>query len=83
MYASSNKLLILLCEQPAEYITPIITEECKDGQETRIMILFAWDNLDRARQFVQSEDLRQAMQRAGVADQPDIYLLEEVERVSV
>jgi hypothetical protein len=27
--------------------------------------------------------LRQTMQRAGVADQPDIYFLEEVEHVSV
>jgi heme-degrading monooxygenase HmoA len=47
-----------------------------------LVILFEWDDLEKARQFVQSEDLRQAMQRAGVADQPDIYFLEEVEHVS-
>ncbi len=46
-----------------------------------LVILFEWDDLERARQFAQSEDLRQAMQRAGVADQPDIYFLEEVEHV--
>ncbi len=47
-----------------------------------LVILFEWDDLEKARQFAQSEDLRQAMQRAGVADQPNIYFLEEVERVS-
>lgn len=47
-----------------------------------LVILFEVDDLERARQFVRSEDLRQAMQRAGVSDQPDIYLLDEVERVS-
>jgi quinol monooxygenase YgiN len=46
-----------------------------------LVILFEWDDLERARQFAQSEDLRQAMQQAGVADQPDIYFLEEVEHV--
>ena len=48
-----------------------------------LVILFEWDDLEKARQFTQSEDLRQTMQRAGVADQPDIYFLEEIEHVSV
>jgi heme-degrading monooxygenase HmoA len=47
-----------------------------------LVILFEWDDLEKAGRFVQSEDLRRAMQRAGVADQPDIYFLEEVEHVS-
>jgi hypothetical protein len=41
------------------------------------------DDLEKARQFVQSEDLRQTMQRSGVSDQPDLYFLEQVERVPV
>jgi heme-degrading monooxygenase HmoA len=48
-----------------------------------LIILFDWDDLERARQFTQSEDLRQAMQRAGVADQPDIYFLETAEHLPV
>ena len=48
-----------------------------------LVILFEWDDLERARQFAESDDLRETMQRAGVADQPDIYFLEEVERVPV
>ena len=47
-----------------------------------VLILFEWDNMERARQFIQSEDLRQTMQRAGVSDQPDLYYLDEVEQLS-
>jgi heme-degrading monooxygenase HmoA len=45
-----------------------------------MVILFRWDTLENARRFAQSDDLREAMQRAGVADRPDIYFLDEVER---
>jgi heme-degrading monooxygenase HmoA len=47
-----------------------------------LLILLEWDNLSNGRQFTQSEDLRKAMQRAGVADRPDVYFLEEVERTT-
>ncbi len=40
------------------------------------------DDLEKARQFVQSEDLRQAMERSGVAGQPDVYFLDLVDRPS-
>src|SRR5919199_4326009 len=45
------------------------------------VILLEWEDLEDARRFAQSEDLRETMQRVGVADQPDIYFLEEVETV--
>jgi heme-degrading monooxygenase HmoA len=49
-----------------------------------VVILFDWDDLEQARKFTQSEDLRQVMQQAGVADKPDIYfLLDAVEHVPV
>jgi uncharacterized protein (DUF1330 family) len=47
-----------------------------------LVILLEVDELDKARQFAESQDLRQAMQRVGVADRPDVYFLEEVERPS-
>jgi hypothetical protein len=50
-----------------------------DPNET--LILLEWPGLEDARRFGQSEDLRETMQRAGVAEQPDIYFLEEVEKV--
>ena len=42
-----------------------------------LLVLLEWDNLDKARQFAQSPELREAMQRAGVVDKPDIYFLEK------
>jgi heme-degrading monooxygenase HmoA len=52
-----------------------------DPNET--VVLFEWDNVENARTFTQSQDLRETMQRSGVADQPDIYFFEEVEEVRV
>ena len=45
------------------------------------VILLEWDDLEKARRFAQSENLRETMERAGVTDQPDIYFLEEVDTV--
>ena len=47
-----------------------------------IVILLEWDELENARQLIQSEDLREAMQRSGVADEPDIYFLDDAGRTS-
>lgn len=49
---------------------------------SEVVILLEWDDLKRARQFAGSEDLRKAMERAGVSAKPDVYFLEEVERPS-
>lgn len=47
---------------------------------SEVLVLLEVEDLGRARQFVRSEDLRQAMQRAGVVDQPTIYFLHEAGR---
>jgi heme-degrading monooxygenase HmoA len=46
-----------------------------------LVILFEWDDLEKVRRFGQSDELRQKMQQAGVADRPDFYFLEEIERL--
>jgi len=46
-----------------------------------LVMLLEWDSLENARKFAHAEELREAMRRAGVADQPDVYFLEEVEQV--
>jgi heme-degrading monooxygenase HmoA len=46
-----------------------------------LVILLEWDSLENAQRFANADDLREAMQRAGVADQPDVYFLEEVEQL--
>ena len=47
-----------------------------------LVVILEWDDLNNARQFVGSDDLRQAMERAGVADQPNIYFLDQVDTPS-
>lgn len=44
-----------------------------DPNET--VILFEAEDVQKAREFAASSDLREAMQRAGVVDKPDIYFL--------
>jgi heme-degrading monooxygenase HmoA len=48
-----------------------------------VLILLEWDDLERARLFADSDDLREAMDRAGVTGRPDIWFLEDVDRPSV
>jgi heme-degrading monooxygenase HmoA len=48
-----------------------------------VILLFEWENLEKARQFAQSSNLREIMQQAGVIDQPDIYFFETVENIPV
>jgi hypothetical protein len=48
-----------------------------------LVLLFEWDNLGNARKYVRSEQLREAMKWAGVVGEPDVCLLEEVEKGSV
>ena len=40
-----------------------------------VILLFETNDLDKARAFASSDDLRQKMQEAGVTDKPDMYFL--------
>ena len=42
-----------------------------------VWVLLEWDDLFRARLFVKSDDLQEALARAGVTDRPDYWHLEE------
>ena len=41
-----------------------------------VIPLFSVEDLDKAKAFGGSDDLRQAMQKAGASDKPDVYFLE-------
>jgi quinol monooxygenase YgiN len=43
-----------------------------------VLLLLEWDDRERARLFVDSDDLQEAMTQAGVAGEPDIWFLEDV-----
>ena len=49
---------------------------------SEIVILLEWDEMENARQFIQSADLREEMKRHGLADEPDIYFLDDAGRTS-
>jgi heme-degrading monooxygenase HmoA len=52
------------------------------NDHNEIITILHWENLDKARSFAQSDDLRKVMEQAGVIGKPDIYFLEEVEKIT-
>ena len=40
-----------------------------------VIMLFSAEDLEKAKAFAASDDLGQAMQKAGVSDKPDVYFL--------
>ncbi len=48
-----------------------------------VFVLLEWDDLERARFFADSDDLREVMARAGVSGEPEIWFLEELGRPAV
>jgi hypothetical protein len=46
------------------------------GNPNEVVILFEAKDLNRARAFADSADLRETMQRLGVEGKPDVYFLE-------
>lgn len=48
-----------------------------DADPSEVWILLEWDDLFRARLFVKSDDLGEAIIRADVVEEPDYWFLEE------
>lgn len=46
---------------------------------TEVLVLLEWDDLERARLFVDSDDLQEAMSRSGLTGEPEIWFLEDVD----
>jgi hypothetical protein len=42
-----------------------------------VILLFSAQDLNKAKEFARSDDLRQKMQQAGVTDKPDVWFLED------
>jgi hypothetical protein len=42
-----------------------------------VIVLFEAEDIDRAKAFAESADLRATMQEVGVVDKPDIYFLND------
>ena len=49
---------------------------CRNADDpNEVLLLFSMEDLDKAKAFTASDDLRQAMEKAGVSDKPDVYFL--------
>lgn len=51
-----------------------------DADPNEVWIWLEWDDLFRARLFVKSDDLIEAIERGGVTDHPDYWFLDDGER---
>lgn len=47
------------------------------GDSNEVVVLMEWSDLGKAREFSQSEVLREGMAEAGLMDRPDVYFLED------
>ena len=48
----------------------------------QVVVLTQFENLERVKSFVESDELRTAMQKAGVKGNPEIIFIEETERIT-
>jgi heme-degrading monooxygenase HmoA len=48
-----------------------------------VLVLTEWNDLKKAREFTQAEDLRSTMERAGVISKPEFFFLNGEERFSL
>jgi heme-degrading monooxygenase HmoA len=51
-----------------------------DEDMNNLFLMFAWDNKENAQRFFESSELRDTMQRAGVAEAPEIHFLNEADK---
>jgi heme-degrading monooxygenase HmoA len=45
-----------------------------------LVVLTEWENIEIAKNFVESEELKNTMVKAGVIGRPAVFYLEEIER---
>jgi hypothetical protein len=48
----------------------------RNADDPNEVLLFSVEDFDKAKAFSASDDLRQAMERSGVSDKPDVYFLD-------
>lgn len=50
------------------------------NNQNNLVIVFEWDNAENAITFLQSDELKAAMQQAGVAGPPEINIMETADK---
>ncbi len=49
----------------------------------QVTLLLEWSNEEDARSFMESTELKQAMEQAGVQGRPDVHVLEHADDIPV
>ena len=44
----------------------------------QVMVMAEWDTLERARSYIDSPEVKEAMRKAGVSEKPEVYFLDEI-----
>ncbi|MGZ7136337.1 MAG: cyclase [Methanobacterium sp.] len=47
-----------------------------------VVILFEWDDIDKARKFIESSKLNKRIEKAGFIGEPEVHLLEGMGKTS-
>lgn len=55
---------------------------CSTDNPREVVLVLEWDDLRKARQYIGSDDTRDAMARAGVSDMPDVYFLRKLDTMA-
>jgi hypothetical protein len=58
-----------------------LTRNANDKNE--VVVIFECDNLEKARPVFSDPSLAELMKKAGVMDQPTVYILEDVENSAI
>jgi len=48
-----------------------------ENDANNLLGIFEWTNIENAKKFANSSELKEAMGNAGVIEQPEVYFLEE------
>jgi heme-degrading monooxygenase HmoA len=51
-----------------------------ENEPNNLYLMFEWDNLANAQNFMNSSELKNAMQEAGVTEEPQISFLNELDK---
>lgn len=52
-------------------------------EPNNVTVLCEWESLAKARKFIQSEELREAMKKAGVKGKPQVYFFNQAESLDI
>jgi quinol monooxygenase YgiN len=48
-----------------------------------VVVLLKWDNPENAKRFLESDELKKAMEQAGIVGKPNIHVLDQVDTPTV